>query len=63
MFLVCFSGGGPYAGSVDMSKYEGQAGFGSGDMYGDSSPSGGSSMFDAATASDAAAVAAAKVYV
>lgn len=60
--MVYFSGGGPYAGSADMSRYEGQAGFGSGDMYGDRSPGGASSMFDAATASDAAAVAAAKVY-
>jgi hypothetical protein len=57
------SGGGPFAGSMDMSKFEGQAGFGSSDMYGEGSRSGGgvSSMFDAATAGDAAALAAAKV--
>jgi hypothetical protein len=44
-----------------MSKYEGQGGFGSSDMYGDMSPGGGNSMFDAATTQEAAALAAAKV--
>ena len=57
------SGGGPYAGNMDMSKFEGQAGFGSSDMYGDVSPGGGNSMFDAATTQEAAALAAAKVCV
>jgi len=53
-----------------MSKFEGQSGFGSGDLYGGhgsnsnrSSAFEGTSLFDAASTSEAAVLAAAKVCV
>lgn len=44
---VRMGAGGPYAGNVDLSKYQGQAGFGSSDVYGEGADIGGNSMFDA----------------
>ena len=57
------SGGGPYAASAgDLSRFQGQAGFGSSDVYGESGMEygRGDSIFNAAQPSEAAALAAIK---